>query len=772
MDEGRTDSPALSEPAWKTLLQKTGFTDLDICLRDSEDDGMHAMSLMIATKKDQETQMELVAPHMLFVNPAQKDFCLALQASIGQGSNGKVGGSMSLLDEAVLSSGTYVLIDDPEKPLLGCLDEQQFAQLRKLFNSALGLLWVFPGGAEDSSNPTTGSVTGFLRTLRSENGGVPYIVLDLGASSQISQDMRLDVITRIYYQRFNAQAYGADTIDYEYALHDGIIEIPRLVEYEMANNFVRPSLAIKTELQPLWLDDVPRVLKMRQIGFLDSFFLAVQKPSDLRLLEGEVEICVKSAGLNFKDVLIASGTLPAPLNLGLECAGIVTRVSSEALGLRVGDRVCASGNNTFATHVKIPSCYAVKIPDDMDFCSAASLPTVFTTAYYCLYVSARLRSDETVLIHSATGGLGQACLKMAKLIGAKIIATCGSQEKVEFLQNTYGLPRAHILNSRSHRYESDVMRITKGKGVDVLINDQAGDGLREGWACMAMFGRFIDVAKRDSNENARLPMGQFAKGVTYLPVPLDLYMDHQRDIMAHALQQGVALVLEGKVTPIEPITTFKISEVEKAFRLMQSGKHVGKIVLNLDDNDAVQVSFPFSVPAGVLCTHHCSQAVPAPKPSLKLRPEASYIIVGGLSGIGSAFALCMSEKLGASHLILLSRSGMNAKGAQELVNSLEERGVKVKVIKCDVADSENLNMLLDTCSTDMPPVRGVIQGAMVLQVCLKIFLRFDEPYLTYLKNRRTPSLRHRPIPNSSLLKDLKLKAHGTYIIIFTPGQYR
>ena len=538
--------------------------------------------MMISTKQDQTVQLEQIAPHILYTDLSQENFCLALQTSLGQHSKEK--GNLSLLQDAALGPGTYVLIDSPEKPLLGCLDEHQFLRLKELFDSATGLLWVGFGATASSSNPTTGSVTGFLRSLRSENEGMSYVALDLDGRSQTAQETQLDVIARMFHSRFSNPA---DSSEFEYASHNGFIEIPRMVEEEMANKIIRPLLTTETELQPLWQKDVHRVLQMRQVGFLDSFYFAAQPHT--KLSDDEVEICAKSAGLNFKDVLIASGALPSPLNLGLECAGTIARVGGKVLGLEVGDRVCALGLSTFATHARVSSRYTVKIPQTTDFSVAASIPTVFTTAYYCIYIAGALKPGEVVLIHSATGGLGQACLKMAQHIGARIIATCGSPEKVKFLQTAYGLSQDHILNSRSYRYESQVMRITKGRGVDVLINDQAGDGLREGWACMGMFGRFIDVAKRDSIENASLPMAQFATGVTYLPVPLDLYMEHQQESLAYALQEGTALVFEGKMTPIEPITTFKMSEVEKAFRFMQSGKHIGKIVLNLGDDDQVKV---------------------------------------------------------------------------------------------------------------------------------------------------------------------------------------
>lgn len=232
--QGRTETPLLTESAWSALLQKVGFRGLDICLRDSEDERTYAVSMMISTKQDQAAQLEQIAPHILYRDPSQENFCLALQTSLGQHSKEK--GNLPLLQDAALSSETYIVIDSPEKPLLGYLNEHQFLRLQELFDSATGLLWVGFGGTASSSNPTTGSVTGFLRSLRSANEGMSYVVLDLDGRSQTAQDTQLDVIARMFHSRF---INPADSSDFEYASHNGFIEIPRMVEDEMANkNFV------------------------------------------------------------------------------------------------------------------------------------------------------------------------------------------------------------------------------------------------------------------------------------------------------------------------------------------------------------------------------------------------------------------------------------------------------------------------------------------------------------------------------------------------------
>lgn len=229
----------------------------------------------------------------------------------------------------------------------------------------------------------------------------------------------------------------------------------------------------------------------------------------------EIEIRVEVSGINFRDVLIALGQVDA-LYLGSECAGVVTQVGENSKDLfNVGDRVFSMVEGSLRTFARCHAAAACRIPDAISFSSAASLPIIFATAYYSLYESARIRQGESILIHSGAGGLGQACIQLARLIGAEIYATVGTPEKRTFLQNFYKIPEDHIFSSRDLAFKDRILEKTQGRGVDVVINSLAGKALRASWEIIAPNGRFIEVSKKDIYNLGALPMFPFAKMATF-----------------------------------------------------------------------------------------------------------------------------------------------------------------------------------------------------------------------------------------------------------------
>lgn len=229
-----------------------------------------------------------------------------------------------------------------------------------------------------------------------------------------------------------------------------------------------------------------------------------------------------------------------------------------------------------------------------------------------------------------------------------------------------------------------------------------------------MFGRFIELGKRDAVENTRLDMAPFLKSASFIAVGLNLFTAHRPEFVGSVFKDVMALFAQGTLMPVEPITTFSMSEIEPAFRFMASGTHMGKIVITAANDCVVKV-----------CETRASQrynadkriqAVPRSPPPLRLHAEASYLLVGGLGGIGIEIAKWMVNELGAKSLILLSRSGMDTTGAVDAVEALERSGAVVTVRKCDVADKIALSTVLQECARTLPPIRGVIQAAMVLKV--------------------------------------------------------
>jgi NADPH:quinone reductase-like Zn-dependent oxidoreductase len=214
---------------------------------------------------------------------------------------------------------------------------------------------------------------------------------------------------------------------------------------------------------------------------------------------------------------------------------------------------------------------------------------VFATAYYSLFDIGRLLKGETVLIHAAAGGVGQAAIMLCQMIGAEIFATVGSTAKKTFLKETYNIPEDHIFFSRDTTFAKGIKHATKGRGVDLVLNSLAGDSLRATWECMAHFGRFVEIGKRDILANSGLEMAVFEHNATFSSVDLTVVAAERPQVMKRVLDDVFDLLRKGVVQPISPITIFPISNVEAAFRTLQAGKAHGKILVTANPDDMVKV---------------------------------------------------------------------------------------------------------------------------------------------------------------------------------------
>jgi NADPH:quinone reductase-like Zn-dependent oxidoreductase len=234
---------------------------------------------------------------------------------------------------------------------------------------------------------------------------------------------------------------------------------------------------------------------------------------------GEVEIEVEATGLNFRDVMWALGLLPeeiledgfAGATLGLECAGRVLRVGAGVNEFQAGDRVLAFARSAFATHVCVPAAVVARIPEGVATETAATIPVAFLTAYYGLISLARLRRGEWVLIHGGAGGVGLAALDIARWRGARVIATAGSPEKRDLVR---ALGAEHVLDSRSGAFVDDVLRITKDKGVAVVLNSLSGEAMERSISILEPFGRFVELGKRDYVANTHIGLRPFRRNLS------------------------------------------------------------------------------------------------------------------------------------------------------------------------------------------------------------------------------------------------------------------
>jgi acyl transferase domain-containing protein/acyl carrier protein len=437
----------------------------------------------------------------------------------------------------------------------------------------------------------------------------------------------------------------------------------------------------------------------------ESFRLACSNSGsldDLRLVEStlgnpapnQVQVRVRAAGINFRDVMKALGMYPgnAPDRhlLGDDFAGTILQCGHGVNGLAPGDGVCGVVPGAFGSVVNVDSRAVFKMPSEMTFAEAATLPTVFLTAHHTLVRLARIRPEEAVLIHAAAGGVGQAAIQVARDRGAHIFATAGSDKKRQFLQ-TQGI--ANVMDSRRLHFADQILEATDGRGVDVVLNSLSGDAIDKSLSVLAPFGRYLEIGKVDVYQNRRLGMEALKNNIALFVVDLAQVLANRSEFGLQLFAQVADRIARGNYEPL-PKNVFSIGHARDAFRLLARGRHMGKVVLAFDDGRVA--------------------VAPEPQPPQLFTSDGTYLITGGAAGVGLELALWMAKK-GARHLVLLSRSGPKTDRDRHHIDGMRQKGVSVTDARCDVTDLPRLRQMVAQIEEGMVPLKGIFHCAAVLE---------------------------------------------------------
>ncbi|NIF68462.1 zinc-binding dehydrogenase, partial [Burkholderia sp. Cy-647] len=290
---------------------------------------------------------------------------------------------------------------------------------------------------------------------------------------------------------------------------------------------------------------------------------------------------------------------------------------------------------SFATRVVTRADAIAAKPARLSFEEAATIPTTFFTAWYALVELARLRRGERVLIHGGAGGVGIAAIQIARHFGAEVFATAGSDEKREFVRL---LGADHVLDSRGLAFADQVRALTRGQGVDIVLNSLAGEAMVRSIDTLRPFGRFLELGKRDFYENSHIGLRPFRNNISYFGIDADQLMGVLPELTARLFGEVMQLFADGTLHPL-PYRAFPAERAEDAFRYMQQARQIGKVL----------VTYALGTPAP---THGLAEA-----PRLALDAGAAYLVIGGTGGLGFATARRLVER-GARHLSLASRGGV------------------------------------------------------------------------------------------------------------------
>jgi len=427
-------------------------------------------------------------------------------------------------------------------------------------------------------------------------------------------------------------------------------------------------------------------------GILDN--LTFRETKSQRARVHEVVIEVKAVALNFRDVMKALGIYPTENEedtlLGDECSGRILSVGKRVNHLKKGDEVIALGPGCLSSRATFHAASVFKKPPNLSFEEAVTVPTAFLTAYYALCHTGKMTKGEKVLIHAASGGVGLAAVQIARRFGAEIFATAGSNEKREFL-SAMGVP--FVMNSRSLEFADQILEMTKGQGVDIVLNSLSGERIAKGLSVLAPHGRFLELGKTDIYKNSSIGLRSLRHNITLRVIDLAQVMQDKPDIIAEMVRNILSDLKDGAFFPL-PHRIFPVSQSVAAFRHMAQAKHIGKLVITISD-------------------HGVKPVPPEVNKRIGFSDRATYLISGGTGGLGLVLSEWMISN-GARNLTLISRSGASTKEAQLAIARMEQMGAHVHVEKSDICHEEDVSRLFDRIRMGDHPLRGIFHCAMVL----------------------------------------------------------
>ncbi len=604
-------------------------------------------------------------------------------------------------------------------------------------------------GARGVVRPASAPFWGLDRVARSEYPGVALRSVDLDPESTPEQ----------WRQQLVRECAAVESAD-EVVWRGGERFVPRLAHgvgaAELGGSIQAPSPADPAADEPLHADRDTFRLEVHRPGTVDgAVFRGVptEEPGP-----GQAAVQIAASALNFSDVLKVMGTYPGlpegPVPLGLEAVGRVTAVGEGVEHLTPGRDCLLLAPGALASRIVVDARLAVPMPTGFSVEEAAGLPVAYATAWYGLCDLARLQAGERVLIHSASGGVGLAAVRLAQSLGAEVIATAGTEEKRELLRSR-GVE--HVFDSRSLDFVDGVRALDGVPGVDVVLNSLVGEALTASLELLRSSGRFVEIGKRDIYDAGRLNLGLFQMNLSFFAVDLDAFLRSHPERIGRIWAGLEPLFGTGTVMPL-PTMAYDLGTVDEALREMARGRHIGKFIIRVSGQEARG-----SRPAEVRSENA------GPRDAERLR--GTWLVTGGLGALGLEVAGRLAE-LGAERLVLAGRRGRDAvRGSvAAILDDLCASGVDVDVTALDVADESAVSTLVGRLVNADVPLRGIVHAAGVLEDGLLTGLDADAVRrVTAPKIRGTWNLHRATVEHGASLHNFVLFSSAA-ALLGSPGQ--
>ncbi|KAG4264811.1 hypothetical protein FPRO03_00095 [Fusarium proliferatum] len=731
-EEWRPHSAAIPEHLWDKCLKDNGFSGNDLVIRDYQDDQCHIMSVIVTTASEPEQAVEQKARKgrlvMLISDEAStKETGLADQVRtlvdpILERRTVIVPFSLGPVHEklANLTSDDLVicLAEAGDKSILSNLSEEQFGSLQFMIRKVSNLLWVTSASISDPMCPEYSVAQGFFRSIRAEQPETSIVTLAI--DGDIAQASRPDFISKVYKTAFYTETPSKEV---EYIVRDGVIATGRAVR-DISTDTALRSLVSKQLQQKPWGEGPALKLGISKPGSLESLQFVEDQFHSEELGPCDVEIEAKAWCLASRELDIALGHPETRTEeFGSDCVGVVTRIGKNCnTTIGLGDRVAIISVGCMRKYPRADETSVFKIPDSLSFEDAVSLTIPGLTACHSVLNAARVQENEKVLIHSAASSAGQIAVKLAQTRAAQVFATVSTVAEKQLLTDTIGLSTGNIFDSNSLCLAEDVMRVTEGEGIDVLF-DFSRDNVRTPLSCVANEGHIVSLGGSNKPVASNMAAEIMSRNLTFSSIDI---LRLKPKVLSQLAKTMMQLLAEDKIQTPRQLPVYKVSDIKDGFRKLQDDT-IERVIVTAEQGDVV----PQFVQDRRLW---------------KFDGDSTYLVAGGSGGLGRAIIRWMADR-GAKHLIVPSRSGATSEAAAQLVAELASRGVNIVAPKCDVSVREEVAAMLNECLCTMPPIKGCINAAMVLQDAIfQSNMTFQQWQLTIRSKINTSKNLHELLP--------------------------
>lgn len=688
-----THSPCLTPDQWDEHLRKTGFSGVDVdipgqeelqcqyssiiissavsCVNGASDTSQEVVLIRDTQVEAQCTTAKLLEARLTACFPACKTYTLA-----------------ELAKTDLLESTIIIFLLEMNAILLDGISADDYDHFRLILIRYRNTIWVTKTNS-GKSEPQHHLADGLGRTLMSEDSTRKFVTLTLdglGLDIELTTNVIFELVKRV-------RESTIENLEINYVAMRGMIYIGRISENSSMNRRVAKGILSRQQEECHLTANTPLSLHLDSPGHLNTLEWMSCEIDKSPLEKDEVLVEVRSFGLTLKDYLVASGQLNE-LELGTECAGVVQAVGEQS-NFRPGDRVCLVGTSTSRSTVCIKERAVIAIPLGMSFAEAASIPNALWLSYHALVNVARLQKGEIVLIHQGSSSVGQMTIQLARKLGADVLVTTSSASQDEFLCNELKVPTAAIFDSKDNSLSSKIYQTTHGRGVDVIVILFREESDAEFSECLAPFGRLVDINIRQHTKSITAPSENIAINTSRTSVNM-VDLIKRKPVMAfETFQSAMKTGFEAQIRPPQPLHVFQADEIEAAFRHFQDADVIGKRVVELRPGKTIMANVET-------------------KPKYRFSADATYVIAGGLGGLGRSFARWMASR-GARNLVLLSRTGVKGNAAKALVCELGMQGICVATPEVDIGDLSSLTHVFDNLAKSMAPIRGCIQATVALR---------------------------------------------------------